>query len=241
MKSLIWSEGTERVLDSLSKEPLIKNYVFVGGSALSYHIKHRLSEDIDLFSPSSALNNEEVNNIINNMAKIGYYVEDIGVPFSETHRKFHIIGIKVEFVASGRDFLNNEHTNLRNNLKVANLNTVAGMKAFTVTQRKEIRDYYDNYVLSEKFGIDFLIKQAKELYGGQFSEKAFLSALITGDKVFKENYIEERLFPSFKISKEEMSSFFKIKVKEYLKDFLSNEQTLQQDAFTKDLIIFRKN
>ena len=51
MKSLIWTEGTERVLDSLSKEPLIKNYVFVGGSALSYHIKHRLSEDIDLFRP----------------------------------------------------------------------------------------------------------------------------------------------------------------------------------------------
>ncbi|MHB1664788.1 MAG: nucleotidyl transferase AbiEii/AbiGii toxin family protein [bacterium] len=224
MQSLIWPEGTERVLDSLSKEQLIKDYIFVGGSALSYHIKHRLSEDIDLFTPSPALNNESVNNIVNNIAKKGYYIEDIGVPFSETHRKFLIIGIKVEFVASGRDFLKDEHVNLRNNLKIANLNTVAGMKAFTITQRKEIRDYYDNYIIAERFGLDFPIKQAKNLYGGQFSEKAFLSALIAGDKIFKEDCIEERLFPSIKISREEICSFFKIKVKEYLKNSLSYNQ-----------------
>ncbi len=250
MQSLIWPEGTERVLDSLSKEPLIKDYVFVGGSALSYHIKHRLSEDIDLFNALPALENENINNIVNNMAKKGYYIEDIGVPFSETHRKFLVIGIKVEFVASGRDFLNYENTNLRNNLKIANIDTVAGMKAFTLTQRKEIRDYYDNYVLTERFGLEFPIKEAKKLYGGQFNEKAFLSTLITGDKIFKEDYIEERLSPIIKISKEEMCSFFKIRVKEHLKNTLSHEQDLSEkqepnlkpkskapkpDAFSQDI------
>ncbi|MCL4428415.1 MAG: nucleotidyl transferase AbiEii/AbiGii toxin family protein [Deltaproteobacteria bacterium] len=218
MQSLVWPEGTERVLDSLSKEPLIKDYVFVGGSALSYYLNHRLSEDIDLFNTSPVLENESVNNIVNNMAKKGYYIEDIGVPFSETHRKFLILGIKVEFVATGRDFLKGENINLRNNLKIADLDTVAGMKAFTVTQRKEIRDYYDNYILTDKLGLNNLIKKAKNIYAGQFNEKAYLSTLITGDKIFKDDYIEERLCPAVKISNEEMCSFFKIKVREYLKN-----------------------
>lgn len=230
MESIIWTEGTERIIDSLSNEPLIGEYVFVGGSALSYHIKHRLSEDIDLFEAEESLKRESIDVIMNNMIKKGYYIEDVGVPFSQTHRKFLVLGVKVEFAAHGKSFLSTENTLLKNNLRVANLETIAGMKAYTITARKEIRDLYDNYILINKtFGLKFLIDKAKELYGGVFSEKAYLAALVAADKVFKDEYIEKRLKPKEKISKNEMCSFFKKKVEEY------SQNPTSPDAFSQEL------
>ena len=51
----MWLPETEKVLNILSEEEGIKDYVFVGGSALSYYLNHRLSEDIDLASPNEFL------------------------------------------------------------------------------------------------------------------------------------------------------------------------------------------
>lgn len=221
MKSVIWPEGTERVLDSLSEESLIGDYVFVGGS---YYLKHRLSEDVGLFTHEESLKNENINAIMNSMVKKGYYIEDVGVPFSRTHRKFLVLGIKVEFAAVGRDFLANEKNILKNNLKIASIETITGMKAFTITQRKETRDLYDNYILAEKFGIEHLIQRAENLYGGLFSQKSFLSALVGANKIFQDDYIEERLSPKVKISKDEMCVSFKGKIEEYLKNTLSKEE-----------------
>ena len=38
------------VLKILMSEPLLNNFVLVGGTGLSLHFGHRLSEDIDMFS-----------------------------------------------------------------------------------------------------------------------------------------------------------------------------------------------
>ena len=50
--------NTKQVLESLSDIEKLKEYTFVGGSALSVHLKHRLSEDLDFFSKGKELDIE---------------------------------------------------------------------------------------------------------------------------------------------------------------------------------------
>ena len=45
----MWMPETEKLLKEFSQYKEIDNFAFCGGSALSYYIKHRLSEDIDFF------------------------------------------------------------------------------------------------------------------------------------------------------------------------------------------------
>jgi len=44
------AQQTANVLTSLSEIPDIQNFTLVGGSALSIHLNHRISEDLDLFT-----------------------------------------------------------------------------------------------------------------------------------------------------------------------------------------------
>ena len=215
--SEFWVKGLNRILESISKED-INDFVFVGGSALSYYLNHRLSEDIDLFTSNENLDTEKINKILNNMHKRGYYIEDVGAVFSSMHRKSLILGIKVEFVAYDRSFLNKEEKILMNNLKIAELNTLIGMKAYTLPQRKipVIRDFYDIYVITKKYGIEKVIKEADYLFSNSFNKRIFFDCLIRAKDLLKENTIENHLAPIYNINKEEMSNFFKEEIKKYI-------------------------
>jgi len=46
----VLSPSTFEVLNSLSGIEEIKNFTLVGGSALSIHLHHRISEDLDFFT-----------------------------------------------------------------------------------------------------------------------------------------------------------------------------------------------
>jgi predicted nucleotidyltransferase component of viral defense system len=212
-----WAAGLNRVLEAISKED-VEGFIFVGGSALSYYLNHRISEDIDLFTPKESLNTENINKILDNMRKRGYYVEDSGVVFSSTHRKALILGVKVEFVAHDRTYLNKEQNILINNLKIAKLDTLIGMKAYALPQRTipVIRDFYDIYAITKKYGLEKIIKEADYLYGSSFNKRIFFDCLIRAKELLKENTMEGHLKPVYDTSKEEMSDFFKKEIKNYI-------------------------
>ena len=48
---------TKQVFLDLSETEVVKNYTFVGGSALSVYLNHRKSEDIDLFTWNKEIEN----------------------------------------------------------------------------------------------------------------------------------------------------------------------------------------
>jgi hypothetical protein len=50
----MWPPETEKLLKEFSEYKELNDFAFVGGSALSYYLKHRFSEDIDFFSFSSS-------------------------------------------------------------------------------------------------------------------------------------------------------------------------------------------
>ena len=52
------AQKTKKVLIALSKLDELSQFTFVGGSALSVYLKHRISEDLDFFSWENELKNE---------------------------------------------------------------------------------------------------------------------------------------------------------------------------------------
>jgi hypothetical protein len=237
-----WVGGLERILESISREN-INDFVFVGGSALAYYLNHRLSEDIDLFTHKESLNAEHINKILTNMRNRGYYIEDSGVVFSSTHRKALILGIKVEFVAyDAKISLEKENTVLMNNLRIAKLDTLIGMKAYALPQRKipVIRDFYDIYAITKKHGLEKITAEADKLYGGLFSKRVFFDCLIRAKELLKEDRIEGHLKPVYDISKEEMTEFFKNEIKNYINKMVKQRENFEktesaEDDFTKDI------
>ena len=56
----------ELLLTLIDDCPFLKNYVLVDGSALSLHLCHRKSEDLDFFTYEDAFSKQEILNYIKN-------------------------------------------------------------------------------------------------------------------------------------------------------------------------------
>ncbi len=246
----MWLPETEKVLNILSKEEGIKDYVFVGGSALSYYLNHRLSEDIDLASPDEFLKmDKHIDKIMEKLRQKGFTTDESveSSVNSASKRDFYVNDVKVTFFASGDDFLKNEKKSFKNNLYIANLETLIGMKTAVIHHRIVIRDYYDLYVITKEFGLDKAINEASRLYNKQtidgkecfmFNKTNFLKYAIDMDSI-KENKIESIFKPKYDISKLDMQHFFEKEIKEYIeKEFIKSKNqsiTPKPDDFARDI------
>ena len=251
----MWLPETEKVLNIISQEERIKDYIFVGGSALSYYLNHRLSEDIDLASPNEFLARDgHIDKIMNNIFNKGFNVEESveSSVHSTSKRIFYINDVKVEFWASiENEFLNTEKTHLKNNLNIANLDTLIGMKTAVIHRREVIRDYYDIYVITKEFGLEKAINEANKLYNKKadgreyfkFDETDFFKYAVDLSGVEREN-IDSKLTPKYKVNKEQIESFLREEIKKYtLNKFNKKEKELpnresqspEPDDFSKDL------
>jgi hypothetical protein len=248
----MWLPETERVLNILSEEEKIKDYVFIGGSALSYYLNHRLSEDIDLACPDEFLKmDKHIDKIMERLREKGFTTDEsaeLSVN-SASKRDFYVNNVKVTFFASGDDFLKNEKKLLNNNLYIANLDTLIGMKTAVIHHRIVIRDYYDLYVIVKKFGLEKAINEASRLYNKKtvdgkecfiFNKTNFLKYAIDMDSI-KEDKMESMLNPKYDINKSDIQHFFEEKIKEYISQTIQKIKEIKEnmpakkDAFTKEL------
>ncbi len=222
----MWLPETEKVLNIISKEDRIKDYVFVGGSALSFYLNHRLSEDIDLASPNEFLKMDgHIDKIMSNIFNKGFNVEESveSSAHSASKRIFYINDVKVEFWASiENDFLSTERTSLKNNLNIANLNTLIGMKTAVIHRREVIRDYYDIYVITKEFGLEKAINGADRLYNKKvngreyfkFDETDFFKYAVNLNGVESES-VDSELAPKYKINRGQIESFLREEIEKY--------------------------
>ncbi|MDY0327784.1 MAG: nucleotidyl transferase AbiEii/AbiGii toxin family protein [Arcobacteraceae bacterium] len=127
---------------------------FVGGTALSYYLNHRISEDIDIVSIKVL----EYKKIIPAMLSLGAKkIEDenifalrlAGLVPDEYIIKFVIDGVKVEFFSANRpiqkeilqtlDFIRYENSTL----KVLDIKSIAKLKLVAFFGREKSRDLFD--------------------------------------------------------------------------------------------------
>ncbi|MGE4383922.1 MAG: nucleotidyl transferase AbiEii/AbiGii toxin family protein [Arcobacter sp.] len=170
---------TSSVISALNKikelEVFKDELYFTGGTALSYFINHRISEDIDIVSPK-LLDYRKIIPIITSIGAKKVDDENImslrlaGLFPDEYILKFVLDDVKIEFFFANRpiqkDILKElTYTNFENsNLKILDLKSIIKLKLVALFQRDKSRDLFDFGSMLEKniISMDEILFVAKE-------------------------------------------------------------------------------
>jgi len=117
------------------------DYVLVGGSALTLHICHRKSEDLDFFTYENSFDKENIFKYLNNFEN-----KEI---LNQTDEQIDLLldGVKVTFFNAKWTFLK---PSKKGRFHLASLESIAAMKVNVLFLRAKFRDYYDLYFLVKK-------------------------------------------------------------------------------------------
>ncbi|MEA3332590.1 MAG: nucleotidyl transferase AbiEii/AbiGii toxin family protein [Pseudomonadota bacterium] len=187
----------------IANAAFLKKYVLAGGTALSLHLCHRKSEDLDFFTYSDSFEKKEIFAYINNRFE---QVEII----NQTNDQIDLLinGVKVTFFNAKWNFLKPK-TIKRFNLSP--LKAIAGMKVNTLFLRAKFRDYYDLYFLvREGMTLQEIFQYSKDVIAG-VTFKMLAIALVYTDDIEDEDIAH--LQPELKISIKEIRSFFEKQLK----------------------------
>ena len=151
-----------------SQYELYSKFYFSGGTALSeYYLQHRYSEDLDFFSETE-IDPADLNLFLTTQKKkIG--AKQIQYTQSFNRNIFFLSydneqDLKVEFTYY--PFIRLEKGIEKGNLKIDSALDIAVNKAFILTQQARGRDYFDLYMLNQKYKFDFmdLLKKARQKF-----------------------------------------------------------------------------
>ena len=187
-----------KMIDNCS---FLEKYVLVGGSALSMHLCHRKSEDLDFFTYEDNFDKQEIFTYIQNFEN-----KEI---LNQSDEQIDVLldGVKVTFFNAQWGFLKPVKIKRFN---LSTLEAIAAMKINVLFLRAKYRDYYDIYFLVKK---SMSLKKVFEcslniLEGINF--KLFSVALVYTDDIEDDNI--EYLEPIEYLSKEEIRDFFQFEL-----------------------------
>lgn len=149
---------------------------FIGGTALSYYINHRISEDIDIVSANSLKHKTIMSSMLSiNAKKVkdeNEFALRLAGLFPDEHiLKFNLDGVKVEFFKASRalqlEILNeSSFTQFENsNIKILDLKSIAKLKIVALFSREKSRDLFDFGAIldSDILTIDEILELVKKL------------------------------------------------------------------------------
>lgn len=185
------------LLDMIEKCSFLHKYVLVGDSALTLHICHRKSEDLDFFTYDDSFDKREIFDFIK-----GFESKEI-INQTDTQMDLLLNGVKVTFFNAKWSFLKPQKIV---DFNLATIEMIAAMKVNVLFLRAKYRDYYDIYFLVKKcMGLkDIYIASENIVEGVTF--KLFAVALIYIDDIEDDNI--DYLEPIKKIKKEAIRDFF---------------------------------
>ena len=192
---------TKVVLEQFIQNEYIKNFLLVGDSALSLHLCHRLSEDLDFFTFEDNFDIQmikEITKVFKNKKIVNISDEQIDM---------FLNGVKVTFFNAKWKFLKPKQDKIFN---IATIEQIATMKTNVLFLRAKYRDYYDLYFLSKYFSLKQIFELSKDVLDG-INLKLFNSALLYIDDIEDENI--RHLKPIENISLKEIRGVFETKIK----------------------------
>ncbi len=195
--------STEALLLKMVKGcSFLHKYVLVGGSALSIHLCHRKSEDLDFFTYEDSFDKSEIFNYIK-----AFENKEI---LTQTDEQIDLLldGVKVTFFNAKWSFLRPQKIEAFN---LSSVESIAAMKVNVLFLRAKYRDYYDLYFLVKK---SMSLKKVFEcslnvLEGINF--KLFTVAILYTEDIEDDNI--RYLDPIEVLSKEKIRDFFENKLK----------------------------
>ncbi len=148
IKKPVISESMLNICLNLAKHKQADGYYLAGGTALAIHINHRLSEDLDFFTPGK-VNSDK---LINWMEET-FPLKSAAVIFKKLDQlDLRIDGVKVSFIAYPFPLvyplvdLNVIEPGL-SGIKLASIREIALFKAYALGRRASFRDYIDLYYI----------------------------------------------------------------------------------------------
>lgn len=161
---------TARIWAQLNGHPLLKGFILIGGTALTMHIGHRVSEDLDFActQPLKHLPRPQIKALIKDLAQ-----KNVSMVLDQ-----HPLDVE-EFSESGLDLNNYQQNYIANDsvkvslvcydppmdqflpgtrddpLRVATLGELFATKAYVCSERSKTRDWLDLYTLISEHGYSF--------------------------------------------------------------------------------------
>jgi predicted nucleotidyltransferase component of viral defense system len=175
----------------------LDKYVLVGGSALSMHLCHRKSEDLNFFTYDNSFDKQ----------KIFAYIQTFKNKeiLHQTDEQVDVLldGVKVTFFNAQWKFLTPVS---KKRFNLSSLDAIAAMKINVLFLRAKYRDYYDIYFLVKSgMSLQKIFTCSVEVLQG-INFKLFSVALLYTDDIEDDNI--EYLEPSEDISKEKIRAYF---------------------------------
>lgn len=173
------TEQIKKILPDIQDHDIFKDYDFrlIGGTALSYHLEHRLSEDLD-FCRMSKLPRDAIQNFIEHCVNL-YGREKVQfINFSQGklldfeinsedildyEQNWMINNVKVTFFDGSdnrgvRDIFEADEFTKIGNINVTSVDSIFAMKSLMFYNRAKSRDYYDLFYMykydSEKYSVE---------------------------------------------------------------------------------------
>lgn len=208
MKSL--APHTGEIFDAISQLDCIRDFLLVGGTALSLQIHNRQSEDLDFMrwrtskSEKMEVNWPTIRKELETIAPI----ENMDL-LDIDHVVFIIKGVKVSFYASSRYTPVTTPVHIQNNLYAADLLSIGAMKMEVLLRRSTYRDYYDIYSLLQE-GVAF--KDMVDLalrHSGHVLHTKNLYAMLTNGMRFIPDSDFAHLEPKYDITPADIEAFIR--------------------------------
>jgi hypothetical protein len=186
--------ATARLFTELEKEPLLQDFILIGGTALALHLGHRKSEDLDYITLRKKLPRAVLTAVVQKLELAGHTIvpndspqslddfEIAGMDLRDYSQDYLVGGVvKVTFFTA-----DSHHAGILGGAAaasgdeaakpgIATLEQLSQLKAIVASGRSKSRDWIDLYILEKEHG--FGLEQWRQAY-----EKAGLtdSQLETG-------------------------------------------------------------
>lgn len=218
---------TGRIFEEISKMESIKPFILVGGTALSLQLNTRQSEDLDFMRwKENSRDNLDIGwpGIKKELATIGQIQDEDIAGFDQA--SFIVDGVKISFYAAPRKRIPTmQEIQFMNNLRLADIESIAIMKMETMMRRNKFRDYYDIYsILKTGADINKLISLALEHSGHRLKSKN-LMAMLTNGQLFRKDENFSHLQPKYNVSSED--------IEKYIKSLLERDHVIRLNNNTK--------
>lgn len=154
---------TQALWGQLLLEPALHGFVLIGGTALTLHIHHRVSEDLDLAWPSTRLPRQRIRALLKILESRGHQVvgndspetlaefEDSGLDLHDYQQNFIVNqAVKLTFVAPDREVVVQMNAPDPDRLRVASVEEIFRLKCIACANRSKTRDWFDLYTLFER-------------------------------------------------------------------------------------------
>lgn len=194
--------NTEKLLlKMIDSCEFLDKYVLVGGSALSMHLCHRKSEDLDFFTYDDSFDKQAI------FAYIQSFENKAILNQTEEQVDVLLDGVKVTFFNARWKFLTPVTSNKFN---LSSIEAIAAMKINVLFLRAKYRDYYDIYFLVKSgMSLKKMFECSLDVLDG-INFKLFSVALLYTDDI--EDDTIEYLEPVEVISKEQIRAYFEVRL-----------------------------